>query len=703
MNHSLFPGPRPLGVDQADLLVGREDDIARLEHATLNRRLVNVTAPSGTGKSSLLTAGLLPRLSDHKVVVLRAWADVVGDDPGGYLYSVLRQAFAETGQDPELGVEWPGDPGEGLTLLARRYGVFSPDDEPRYLIAILDQVEELMRLDPDSAQLLLAAVEWAAKVLPFRFILSLRTEFKEELAALESALPPRLWQGLRINALPPERAVGVITRPLGVAREGGADAWNLGQDAVDEIAGLWREAVAKEQRLGLLHLQATLWVIEREATPRPGETLGVAALETRSPFFGRLRGGEDDPTMAIGEALEQYLRYALGDIASSMEDARGAAETVHAMARFVGALSAAGYKVHRRTDDLFLDSFEEVERMRWKKDRIQVLREVWRTARLTERPATASQLAAAAADAGFGPTSLGSDRSLLSGRLADADPLTAFCELTEVFERALRWLGEAGVVRVTRDRDGHRLVGIIHDGYGAALNGWAEAARADPRYYTQALTGEIGAAVLTDMVVEDCDVQASRWPGCSIEGATFRNVTFRGCDLRGTLFFGCRFENVRFEGCYGPGLLFIKPTIAGASGLVIKDSVTRTITVTQSMVEDGSAGLVLDGIDERVSAKDPWFTSEDRSPGVDGMFLDDFSGPWTVRRSRFRHLLVSGLAGRRSAGPGRIEDSEVTLVHLDGQASPVVCSGASVVRHVDVATLDDRLVTESGSDYRREH
>lgn len=63
---SLLPNPyrglEPFDERHAEYFCGRDDDIARLAAALRRERLVAIVGRSGTGKSSLLRAGLLPRL-----------------------------------------------------------------------------------------------------------------------------------------------------------------------------------------------------------------------------------------------------------------------------------------------------------------------------------------------------------------------------------------------------------------------------------------------------------------------------------------------------------------------------------------------------------------------------------------------------------------------------------------------------------------
>ena len=59
---SPFVGPKPFEQDQARLFKGREQEVERLEALVLSRRAVLLYAASGVGKSSLVNAGLVPKL-----------------------------------------------------------------------------------------------------------------------------------------------------------------------------------------------------------------------------------------------------------------------------------------------------------------------------------------------------------------------------------------------------------------------------------------------------------------------------------------------------------------------------------------------------------------------------------------------------------------------------------------------------------------
>ena len=59
-----FVGPRPL--QQGEPLYGRSVEVRELFNRLQARRIVVLHAPSGAGKSSLVHAGLIPKLQEAK-------------------------------------------------------------------------------------------------------------------------------------------------------------------------------------------------------------------------------------------------------------------------------------------------------------------------------------------------------------------------------------------------------------------------------------------------------------------------------------------------------------------------------------------------------------------------------------------------------------------------------------------------------------
>ncbi|QYN33423.1 trypsin-like peptidase domain-containing protein [Pseudonocardia sp. DSM 110487] len=173
-----YPGARPFDTEHAAYFHGRDDDIERLADATSRLPLVAVAGPSGVGKSSLVRAGLLPRLLAGGTPVVECRLDV---DPVGNLVSAVADAVPGT-------------------------------------VVVLDQFEELATLAPETAGALLDEVIARTSTGRIRAVLTLRWTAFERLdprltAALDEAtvlVTPLDRAGLREAIVgPAEQAPGL--------------------------------------------------------------------------------------------------------------------------------------------------------------------------------------------------------------------------------------------------------------------------------------------------------------------------------------------------------------------------------------------------------------------------------------------------------------------------------------------------------------
>ncbi|MCW8088307.1 nSTAND1 domain-containing NTPase [Sabulicella glaciei] len=159
----VYPGLAAFGEEDAAVFFGRGEESWRAVEALerLRRqgqgapRLLLVTGASGSGKSSLMRAGVLPRLRKDSTHWLRVRAFRRGADPLGELADALAGAFAEYGGDGALAAGLraaaAADPPDGACLrdLARDLRRRAGRPEATVLLAI-DQAEEL--LAPDGGE-----------------------------------------------------------------------------------------------------------------------------------------------------------------------------------------------------------------------------------------------------------------------------------------------------------------------------------------------------------------------------------------------------------------------------------------------------------------------------------------------------------------------------------------------------------------------
>src|SRR5690349_24104794 len=95
-----FPGLRPFEPSQADVFFGRDEQIEELVDRLQEQRFVAVIGASGSGKSSLVRAGLIPVLKRSQVGFLATDWRVAIMRPGGNPNAELAGAFSESFDEP---------------------------------------------------------------------------------------------------------------------------------------------------------------------------------------------------------------------------------------------------------------------------------------------------------------------------------------------------------------------------------------------------------------------------------------------------------------------------------------------------------------------------------------------------------------------------------------------------------------------------
>jgi len=145
MANNPFPGPGPYGEDNRHCFFGRAEEAEQLRDAILNSRHVTVHGPSGSGKSSLLRAAVLPTLvakHDTRIIQVDAWpADLEATE---HLAAVMRAEFGISDMAAEESAH------ELIVKTARSAARTSP----RTILICLDQIEELCSSDRPSEELI---------------------------------------------------------------------------------------------------------------------------------------------------------------------------------------------------------------------------------------------------------------------------------------------------------------------------------------------------------------------------------------------------------------------------------------------------------------------------------------------------------------------------------------------------------------------
>lgn len=233
-----YPGPKSFQDNDVDrqLFFGREQEIEHLLHRIRAVRVFVLFGKSGLGKTSLLQAGLFPRLRDHGLLPVPVRLNESGVEPVTAVFTALRE------ECEKRQVECPGTDTEGLweffkaTDLWRGELLMMP-------VLVFDQFEELFTLQSESVCAAVAAQlgELAVRGLPARIrdrgqdgihprytdtppdvkvILSLREEYVGALEDLAPNLPSIFEQRFRLAPLSKKDAMRAVVEPAAIDNSG---------------------------------------------------------------------------------------------------------------------------------------------------------------------------------------------------------------------------------------------------------------------------------------------------------------------------------------------------------------------------------------------------------------------------------------------------------------------------------------------------
>ncbi len=337
------PYPVLLPYQHPDLFAGRDREIEDLRaRLGLPVPILALCAPSGVGKSSLLTGGLYPslRAAGHPAVLERYPAE-----PGllGRLLDGLLQA--------EGGISMGDSEIEGFVSRLIRVEDLADGAPP---ILILDQVEDLFRLAGASRTravlgLLLAATcrrPPGRAAPPCRWVLAYREEYhgaltawltdvcadaeREGLGEGLAALPRDLSKPDRLQVVPLEP----LATPIGSTLDLRADAARVFLSAIRAPLVLerdgkprypWRFAEGADQRLADAMAEARLDQLDAPLAPKLQVVLAYLLEQASPPDEQGIRWIDvpDDIGRLIDRALDDHLRRVLE---AAFPQARGVAQ-----------------------------------------------------------------------------------------------------------------------------------------------------------------------------------------------------------------------------------------------------------------------------------------------------------------------------------------------------------------------------------------
>jgi len=197
-----FPGLRPFESEESHLFFGREGQSDELLARLRRKRFLAVIGTSGSGKSSLVRAGLLPALYGGLMAesTVAAWSVACfrpGSDPIGNLAHALAEVPGLASLSGDLGIETTLRR-SGLGLLEAARLARMPAGQS--LLVVVDQFEELFRFkasveagrSEDAAAFVKLLLEATAQTeVPVYVVLTMRSDFLGDCAQFRD-LPERL-------------------------------------------------------------------------------------------------------------------------------------------------------------------------------------------------------------------------------------------------------------------------------------------------------------------------------------------------------------------------------------------------------------------------------------------------------------------------------------------------------------------------------
>ncbi|MDZ4768305.1 MAG: SUMF1/EgtB/PvdO family nonheme iron enzyme [Chloroflexota bacterium] len=307
---SPFPGLRAFTEADEPIYFGRSGETADVIRLLAERRFVAIVGASGSGKSSLVGAGIIPKLR----------ADVI---PGSRDWVIVRFTPGELGADPLIAladrtikvVQTPyADPEELARALAADpaaldgmvNAVLADRAAGAELLFFVDQFEELITVAGDVARAdAIAVLERLAAHPRARVLITLRADFTDRVIAIEP-LAHLLNEGLYTLSAPGQGALyEIITRPAeraGLTFEDGLPARIL-HDTGSDPGALALMAFALDELYDET-IEAGATVLTRAAYTAIGAVQGAIAKRADDAFDAL----DSDSQAALARVFQELIR-----------------------------------------------------------------------------------------------------------------------------------------------------------------------------------------------------------------------------------------------------------------------------------------------------------------------------------------------------------------------------------------------------------
>lgn len=225
-----YPGPRPFVAGER--LHGRDREVTRLFYLLSAERIVVLHSPSGAGKSSLLNAGLVPRLRAERFY---PWPPIRLSQPaagGGNRF--VRSAVGSLEEGLPEGLRRSAEELDGQSLAEYVAGRPRRPGAPASVVLVFDQFEEILTLDPlgvEARKEFFGQLGQALENPEVWALFALREDYLGALDPYRDDVPTRLANTFRLDLLTVAGAREAIAQP---ARDAGRE---FTAEAAEQLAG----------------------------------------------------------------------------------------------------------------------------------------------------------------------------------------------------------------------------------------------------------------------------------------------------------------------------------------------------------------------------------------------------------------------------------------------------------------------------------
>jgi hypothetical protein len=629
-----WPGPRPYDEEHWTLFFGRERVVEEIRQKLVTQRLAVILGGSGSGKTSLIRAGLAPLLRNRRyhptsranegpVLVFRGWGTTTHDTAQNLMEQQLNDAIgaidrwhglhreqtrakedaehlkavleASKGQDILLTIEALANAVEALPVPHQPIG--SAHSAP--LVLIFDQLEELLRSKDRRSEretgrvgeeMLTLISDLFARARPLKILLSMREEYLYALRPLDLTVANMADKKVFLEPITSREARELVSRVAELP-----DVIGVDDDVLDEL--IPDPPADADPSADLLRLQAVLYALASHARDRDAERVDREVCRTYLAERGLSTGVTEEAVFQ--RAVEEWIESAIEGTAGSDDGRAGSVEMTASIrtstgfaakdvddqvrrtaVRIAPHLSSSDYKVPQEQNNLLqraLGPIIEVLAPKLVKSLEQLTIDTDSACLKWGAADNAPELEHA--DLGFlsGPSRLNGWSARKTG-----DVIAACYLLT------IKRFEERNILRRAYSARNDIICELVHDQMGPMLVRWAQSrhgAWQDCVSSLVALSAGPPITVVNDLV-KDSQFYCLTWSGCTIqprraERLVFESTKFDRCELRGIVFDKCTFRGVEFSQCGLNGAIFrsciFESDTDGARSLLISNDVENKL------------------------------------------------------------------------------------------------------------------------------